>query len=353
VILRIGIDLMGGDAPPSLLFDAILEALETSPTKVTFVLYATQEWCQNLSNLHQPNLDQLKPHRPKQQYLRPVCESTVEFHSCSEYITMDDAPLAAVRAKKNSTLLTGLRHLKNGLLDVFISTGNTGALIAGATLLLSKIPGILRPALLTVLPTKKKNMVVLDVGGNVSSTAAQMVQFAFMGVAYASLLLGRSEIRVGLLNVGAESKKGTRTYQEVHAQIDSQSNQRSQSKLPFNFVGNVEGRDVFEGHIDVLVTDGFAGNIFLKTVEGTALFMLELFERHKGIHEHACDQEESLKAFKRRFTYKEYPGALLFGVDGLVIKCHGEGSTRSLINTILNAISLVEMQFLEKAKMLL
>jgi glycerol-3-phosphate acyltransferase PlsX len=336
VSLRIGIDLMGGDSPPSFLFEAVILAAGQTATDVRFDLFASDEWCKSLATSHHPSTKE--------------CLARLEFHPCKEVISMGDAPLLAVRRKKNSSLLMGLRALKNNLIDAFISAGNTGALLAGASLLVPKIPGILRPALLAVLPTKKRPMAIVDVGGNVTATALHMVQFALLGLAYCSVALQRSQPSIALLNVGIESKKGTRTHQDVYNLLQTLSASSSPGPELFRFLGNVEGRNVFDGHIDVLVTDGFAGNVFLKTVEGTASFMLDLFESYfqKGPAE--PKHISNIDALKREFSYTEYPGALLAGIDGLVVKCHGEASTRSIYHAIMNAITLVESQFIPKAK---
>ncbi len=185
---------------------------------------------------------------------------------------MDDDPLIAVRRKKDSSLCQGLQYLKEKKIDAFVSAGNTGALLFAAKTTLKTLKGIDRPALLALLPTKKKEVAVLDVGANLSLKPDHIVQFAQMGIAYQKSR-GIENPIVGLLNIGIEAKKGTPQLQEAYLKLDAMNRDQ-----PF-FAGNIEGKDVFHGNIDVLVTDGFTGNVFLKTAEGIAAFILEQLEQ--------------------------------------------------------------------------
>lgn len=308
--LQIGIDLMGSDTDPALLLDAVCTLFSTLKNEASFTLFATEE---TLSTLSYP----------------PA------FHTCfaDEVVAMDEDPLLALRRKKNSTIALGMMALKNKEIDAFISAGNTGALFATAHMLLPLLPSIDRPALLTLLPTKKKEMAVLDVGANVSCKADHLVQFALMGIAYQKCR-GYEHPTVGLLNIGTEAQKGTPELREAYQKLQSLN---THHKV---FLGNVEARDVFNGEIDVLVTDGFTGNIFLKTTEGIGAFLLDLLKEKK----------ELLANLRHPLDYAEYPGALLCGVDGIVIKCHGSASPQSLTSSIKAALPLLQHNFLDKLK---
>lgn len=327
---------MGGDSPPPFLFEAVLQVAEQCECVCSFLLFASEEWIRTLSVTYSCRIAKLS-------------SSFFEFHCCRESIGMGDDPLSAVRSRKDASMVVGIKFLKQHAIDAFVSAGNTGALIAAATLYLPKISGVSRLALLAVLPTKKGSVAIIDVGGNLSSKPAQLLQFASMGIAYRRCCHRDVVPAVGLLNIGVESKKGTRELQHVYTALQELSTQRYVGNEIFRFAGNVEGRDVFDGNIDVLITDGFTGNVFLKTVEGTAAFMLNLFA---SLFEHAAtpQNQAAFASFQRDFSYTEYPGAILCGVGGVVVKCHGEASTRSVYHAIMGAISLVEKKFICEMK---
>jgi glycerol-3-phosphate acyltransferase PlsX len=315
---HIGIDLLGSDIPPrELLREILLFCKELSPS-VRLTLFGT--------------LGLFAGARPPAPH--------VFFHVVKDVITMDDPPLMAVRRKKESSICIGIKMLKERLLQAFISAGNTGALMAYAKMQLSALPQVERPALLTLLPTRGKEVAVLDVGANTSYKAKHLIQFAAMGVAYQRSRGVKTPI-VGLLNIGSEAKKGTPELQKVYNQLHA-ANQKS-----YTFAGNIEGRDVFQGEIDVLVTDGFTGNVFLKTAEGIAAVILEELQR-SPLEECSPHMKGILSEIRQRLTYTEYPGALLCGVDGIVIKCHGNSTPQSFIRSITTATRLVQHSFLDQ-----
>lgn len=314
---HIGIDLLGSDVSPQELLQAIIEFRSQLKETVTLTLLGTDVLFQHAA--HPPD--------------------GILFHSVQDVITMEDDPLYAIRHKKQSSLYLGIEMLKEGHLDAFISSGNTGALMAASKLLLSTLPGVQRPALLTLLPTRTSDVAVLDVGANTSHKAKHLVQFALMGAAFQKTR-GISQPKVGLLNIGSEEKKGTpelRTAYETIKEIASSSS--------FTFVGNIEAREVFQGGIDVLVTDGFTGNIFLKTAEGIGMVILE--ELEATAQEEDLPLKSALAGLRQHLHYADYPGALLCGVQGIVIKCHGNATTQSLLASITSAYRLVEHRFLE------
>jgi glycerol-3-phosphate acyltransferase PlsX len=327
--LRIGIDLMGSESSPIILFEAVHLAAQKHKD-VTFVVFATS----------------LIAAQIREETNFSLSDHSIEVYPIATIIEMNDEPVTSIRDKKDSSLVTGLRLLKKKRLDAFVSAGNTGALIAGATLLLPLLPGVKRPALLATLPTEKNDVVVIDVGGNVLCKAHHLVQFAQMGAAYQRCFSGVESPKVGLLNIGVESKKGTSEIRRAY-QMLQELQLKANTKM--DFVGNVEGRGVFEGIVDVLVTDGFTGNVLLKTSEGVSIFLLnQLKSILKDIsHE---QKEAILKQLRIEFDYEEYSGALICGVDSVVVKCHGRSSTQAMLNGINGAIELVQQKFISQLK---
>jgi phosphate acyltransferase len=319
---HVGVDLLGSDIPPDELFQAILFYCKELDPSVNLTLFGT-------SALFGKTLP-------------PV--ANLFFHVVKDVITMEDAPMTAIRQKRDSSLCIGIRRLKEGHLQAFISAGNTGALMGYTKLQLSTLPHVQRPALLTLLPTRQKEIAVLDVGANTSYKAKHLIQFAAMGVAYQRSRGVKVPI-VGLLNIGSEAKKGTPELQQVYRQLLIDSKKSSS----YAFAGNIEGRDVFRGEIDVLVTDGFTGNVFLKTAEGIAAVILEQLES-SPLEECSPHMKGILAELRQRLHYAEYPGALLCGVDGIVIKCHGNSSPQSFIHSITTATRLVQHSFLDQVR---
>lgn len=331
--LRIGIDLMGSDSAPQVLFDAVLKARENLSPSAVLVVFATSDVFNSLKSAS------------------ALQKSAIEFVVAEESISMQDDPLVAIRRKKRSSLVLGLKALKKNRIDAFVSAGNTGALVSCATLSIPKLPGIYRPALLATLPTRKNPMVVIDVGGNVSCRASHLVQFAQMGAAYQRCLLGIQSPRVGLLNIGVESKKGTAEVRQAYQLIQEQCQELNGQGMEFalHFLGNIEARDIFEGNVDVLVTNGFTGNVLLKSVEGVSSFIFDsLYSASKNIASKLF--EEGLNDLQRYFNYAEYPGAIVCGIDGIVIKCHGEASVKAFYSSILGAHRLCSERLIERIK---
>lgn len=335
--MRIGIDLMGSESSPDILFQAVLRAAEQLEG-TTMIVIATQAVVDRIWETPQ-FVDILK-----------LLSTRVVFHIALDVIEMTDEPLVAIRHKKNSSLVSGIRLLKKRSIDAFISAGNTGALIASATLSLPLLPGIKRPALLATLPTEKGYVAVIDVGGNVACKAHHLVQFAQIGAAYQRCSQGLATPAVGLLNIGVESKKGTSEVRQAYQILQQEYSGADVSQVHrMRFVGNVEGREVFQGVADVLVTDGFTGNVLLKTSEGVSSFILEhLKYALEGISAH--QQESVFRYFKYHFDYEEYAGAIICGIDSVVIKCHGKSSAKGFFNGIIGAADLVKAGFINQIK---
>lgn len=310
---------MGSDSSPFHLFQGVLKAAKEYNASFVFVVIATPA-----------TIDSLK--------YSSECSSArahIEFHPATEIITMTDEPLTAIRRKKNASLIIGMRLLNKKRIDALVSAGNTGALITCAKIILSMLPGIRRPALLTQLPTKKKRLSIIDAGGNTKNTPTSLIQYAQMGVAYQRCYAGIEFPAVGLLNVGVEPHKGPPLLRETYALLKS----LSKSRQKFHFLGNIEARNLFEGNVDVLVTDGFTGNVLLKTAEGTATYILDCMSKHLP----KISEEHDLRS---SFNYTEYPGALVCGVDRVLIKCHGDASQESIYSAICGAIAIADKQLI-------
>ncbi len=314
---RIGLDLMGSERAPNEYFDAVNHLQQKLGPAHSLEIIATPDFL---------------PH------------PSLKCHTVSEVITMEDDPLTAVRRKRNSSLVTGIQMLKSGELDALISAGNTGALIASCALELTSLPKITRPALLASLFLKDHTLAVIDVGGNVSYKAENLVQFARMGTAFQRATQNISRPTVGLLNIGTEAIKGTGELRKAHRLL-----QDTHQKEHFHFAGNVEGHEVFQGNIDVLITDGFTGNIFLKTAEGLTNYLIEdiIAHSHHNISPQVATQ---LQEYCSRYHYAEYPGAIVCGIEGLVMKCHGASSPEAIVNSIKSAISFTQQNLLGKMK---
>ncbi|MBP3816302.1 MAG: phosphate acyltransferase PlsX [Firmicutes bacterium] len=260
------------------------------------------------------------------------------FVPASEVISNDDAPVKAVRSKKDSSIVKGIELVKNGEADVFISAGSTGALMAGGLFILGRIQGIDRPSLATVYPViGQEPSLLIDAGANAECKPNNLLEFATMGSIYMEKVMGRKNPRVGLVNNGAEEHKGTTLTKAAHELL---------SRSPINFIGNVETRDLPNGVCDVIVTDGFTGNALLKLTEGMGLMVLR--ELKKRFTKNGLTKMGSLFLgkelvnIKSEFNYVEYGGAPILGVKGAILKMHGSSDKIAVEKTILKAIPYVE-----------
>src|ERR671917_536194 len=257
----------------------------------------------------------------------------VWFVEAPEFIGMDEAVATAVRRKKKSSLRVGTRLVTEGHADGFVSAGNTGAAMATAKMVIGMLPGVDRPALAALIPTKAgKPVLLLDVGANSDCKPHQMAQFAIMGDAYSRAVLGTQRPTVGLMSIGEEEAKGNELTKEAFPLL------RELGSL--NFVGNVEGRDVFTGQVDVIVTDGFTGNVMLKLSEGLQDAVLSLIRRELSASTitkaGAVLARPAFRSLKKRLDYSEYGGAPLLGVRSIVVVGHGSSNARAIRNIIRN-----------------
>ncbi|MSR35434.1 MAG: phosphate acyltransferase PlsX [Gemmatimonadetes bacterium] len=246
-----------------------------------------------------------------------------------------EAAASVVRKHPECSIVRGLRQLKEGCADAFVSAGSTGAVMAGSLLILRPLEGVDRPAIGTMLPTAREPVLMLDAGANVDCKPHHLVQFAHLGRIYAEDLMGRTNPRVGLLNIGEEPEKGDEVAVEAH--------QRLAREPGINFVGNVEGRGIILGSCDVLVCDGFVGNVLLKFYESVAQFFVGMLKRGGA----SAGGELNLGELSRMLDYSEYGGAPLLGVNGVTIICHGGSSPKAIKNAIRVAAQSVRSSMVE------
>jgi len=311
--LRIAIDAMGGDlAPEEAVKGALAAAAEWPDT--SFVLVGDEERVRPLLNGQAP--------------------PNVELRHASETIEGDDEPVRAVRRKKDASMVVAARMVKEGEADAMLSAGNTGALMAAGLLVVGRIPGVDRPALAQTIPsTDDVGVLALDLGANVDARPEHLHMYAVMGSLYRRLVHGMERPRVGLLNVGTEEGKGNELAKEAFGLLSAEPG--------IQFTGNVEARDVLQRRCDVLVCDGFSGNIMLKSFEGAAALIMgemkQAFARNMLTKLAAAVMLPGLRGVRRKMDYKEYGGAPLLGLGGVVVKCHGSSDARAFRNGIRQA----------------
>ena len=312
--MKIILDVMGADKPPECFVMGAASAVKEFGCEVILVGDETQI----LTAFAEKDLPLDK----------------IEIIDAPEFITMEDSAMSVVREKNHSSMNVGLKLLAEGKGDAFVSAGNTGALLAGATFIVRRIRG-LRAAIGTILPLTRPTLLV-DSGANINVTPENLEQFARMGSIYMERLHGIQKPTVGLLNNGTEETKGNELQREAYKLL-------SDSNL--NFIGNIEGRDIPFSRSDVIVTDGFTGNVVLKLTEGFGAFMIEqmkeLFTKNAVTKTSALILKSSLKSFKKKFDASEYGGAPLLGISKPVIKAHGSSDEKAVKNAIKQAIYYV------------
>ena len=264
--------------------------------------------------------------------------SRVAVHPASEIITMEDVPVDAVRKKKDATVVVGFDLVKRGEANAMVSAGNSGATLAAAVKKLGRLPGISRPGIASIFPTVKEPVMIMDIGANVDCRAQHLYEFAVMAACYMRLLQKKERPRVGLLSIGAETGKANALVKEAYPLL---------KESPLNFIGNVEGRDVYKGDVDVVVCDGFIGNILLKTSEGLAEAAMQMIRgeimQSKLAQFGYLLMRGALSRFKKQVDYAEYGGAPLLGINGTGIICHGSSSAEALRNAVLVAADMARL----------
>lgn len=316
----IAIDAMGGDFAPKAVVEGALLALQETGEDVCLSLYGDEA--------------QIRACLEGQSY----DGGRLKIVPCTEVISCEEAPAAAVRQKKDSSMVRAAQDVAQGEADCFLSGGSSGAVLTAGTLIIRRIKGIQRPALATLIPNMQGGYTMLvDSGANADCKSAYLVQFAHMGAAYMQRVMGVEDPRIGLLNNGAEAEKGNELTKETYALLEQEPGIR--------FAGNAEARELMSGDFDVLVADGFSGNVLLKGTEGaakaiTAMLKTELMGTLRGMLGGAI-AKPAFAALKKRMDYKEVGGAPLLGVNGGVIKAHGSSDGRAFKNAILQGEKLV------------
>ena len=321
----IAIDAMGGDHAP---FEIVKGAAASASSAVKLILVGDE--------------NAIKSELGKYSYP----EGSIEVVNASQVITGEDVPTVAIKQKKDSSMVVGLNMLKEGRAGAFISAGNTGALLTGATLIVGRIRGIERPALASLLPNDNKtHTLLLDCGANVDCKPSYLVQFAEIGSVYMENVLGIKNPRVGLINIGTEEEKGNAVSKETHELLKNSN---------LNFTGNVEASMISTGIADVLVCDGFVGNIVLKHTEGFAKSIMKMvkeellssFMSKMG----ALLAKGAFKNLKKRFDYREVGGAPFLGLNALVVKAHGSSDAKAISGAINQCNIFIENDIVHKIK---
>lgn len=318
--MRIIVDAMGGDNAPG---EIVAGALDAAKKYNVEILLVGKE-------------EMIKP-------LVPEDAKGISILNADDVITMEDDPMSVVKVKKESSMAIAMRALRDGEGDALVSAGNSGAILAGGTMIVKRIRGIRRAAFSPVMPTARGNTLLIDSGANAECTPEYLLQFGTMGSLFMQAVAGVENPRVGLLNNGSEECKGTPLQKEAYQLLKA---------APINFVGNIEGRDVTEGNVDVIVTDGFSGNILLKTFEGVGMFfagqLKAMFKKNLFTKLAALMLSDGIKNLKKKMDYNEVGGAPLLGISKPIIKAHGSSKAKAMTSAIAQAISYVEQGVIEK-----
>lgn len=328
--MKIALDAMGGDNAPLETIKGAVAALE-EVSELELVLVGKKE-------VIEAELSKYKYNKKK-----------IEIVDAREIIEMTDEPVVAVKSKKDSSMNRTLELVKDGTVNASVSAGNTGALITASQLKLKRIKGVLRPAIATMFPNKKGHMLMLDVGATADCKPEFLNQYAMMGSKYMEILVGKKNSKVGLLNIGTEEGKGNEVTREAYNLLKENKS--------INFVGNVESTEVMNGNIDVVVTDGFTGNMVLKTAEGIGKFILDVIKTEVSksfIYKlGALLLMPALKVVKSKMDSSEYGGAIFLGLNGISIKAHGNSDAVAIKNAIKVAEKFAKLNFVEEMKKLI
>jgi glycerol-3-phosphate acyltransferase PlsX len=307
--MRIALDAMGGDAAPEAPVAGAVRAARELPIEI--VLVGQREAIEESLSRY--------PSRPQ----------NLSIEHAPEVIGMDESPVASIRKKRESSINIGVELLKDRKVQAFVSAGNTGAVVSASTLLVGLLPGIERPGIAIHLPGVKGDTLLIDVGANINPKPLHLLQYGLMGEAYVRYILGKARPTVGLLNVGEEETKGTEFIKETYELLGGSG---------VNFVGNVEGHDIFSGEFDVIVCDGFVGNVALKTAESLARAVNILLKRSLAksfiTRLGAWLARDAFRQLRQEVDYAEHGGAPLLGVDGVSIIAHGASSGKAIKNAI-------------------
>ncbi|MCK4271177.1 phosphate acyltransferase PlsX [bacterium] len=318
--MKIAIDAMGGDKAPHPIVEGVVQAASLVQEGTEIILVGQE------SVIRRELKSRFMPR-----------ELPISVVHASQVVGMDEAPAIAMRKKRDSSIMVAVDLLKRGQADAFVSAGNTGAVMAAALVELGRLKGVSRPAIASLFPTERDAVVVLDVGANASCKAVHLYQFGVMGATYASHILRRRRPKVGLLSIGEESSKGNEATVKAHQML---------SHSPLNFVGNIEGRDILRGNVDVAVCDGFVGNVMLKfteSIDGLLTAQLRRYVMSRLRYRLGAHLlMPALLAFRRDLDYAEYGGVPLLGLNGVCIICHGGSSAKAIRKAIAVAQQMVK-----------
>lgn len=321
---KIAIDVMGGDYAPDEIIKGCIRA--SKETKCVLVLVGKESVIK----------EKLKDYT--------YDASKIEIVNAEEIITMEDSPVTAIRTKKDSSMVVGLKMVKDKQVEGFVSAGNSGALLAGATLVVGRVKGVERPALAPLIPTKKGNTLLIDCGANMDAKASYLDQFARMGTVYMEECMGVKAPKVGLINIGAEEEKGNTLTKEAFKLL------KEDDKI--NFIGNIEAREIPSGAADILVCDAFVGNVILKFMEGFGMWVFSMvkaeFMRNLKTKIAALLMKKGVMSIKEKFDYASKGGAPLLGVNGLVVKTHGNSKEQQIYCTIMQTEQFIENELIQK-----
>ena len=332
--MKILLDAMGGDNAPEANIRGAIKASKEINSEI--VLIGKEDIIRNkIKEIYNKELEEIT--------------NKITIQNATETIEMEDIPTQAIKHKKDSSMVVGFKMLKEDEGDVFISAGNSGALLTGATLLVGRIKGVDRPAIAPMLPSYKKGLMLVDAGANTNCKPINLLQFAEFANIYLKKIYNIEKPAIGLLNIGTEETKGNDLMKESYQLLKEKA-----ADYDINFVGNVEGREAFSGEVDAIVTDGFTGNIFLKTVEGLGkLVKRSLTESLKKniLSTIACIPAlPGIKRFSKTMDYKEYGGALFLGVKKPVVKAHGSSDEYLFYFTIKQAEKFAESKAVDILK---
>lgn len=328
--MKILIDAMGGDNSPDEIIKGAVQSLDAIESDI--ILIGNEK----IIN------EKIKEFYDKDNI--SDISDRLSIKNATEVIKNEESPTSAIKTKKDSSLVVGFNMLKNGEGDALVSAGSTGAFMAGGLLMVGRIKGIDRPALCPILPTYDgKGFMLIDCGANTNCKPINLFQFAKMGSIYMNKVMHISDPKVGLLNIGAEEGKGNELTKETFIKFSDTDE--------FNFYGNIEGRDVFSGDVSVVVTDGFTGNVALKTIEGMGSMISKLLKEELNANIWrkllAAMLMPALKKFKKRMDYSEYGGALLLGIKKPMVKCHGTANAKIVKYTLIQAENFAKNKVVE------
>lgn len=315
--MRIALDAMGGDKAPGPIVSGGVQAAVEDPELVLTLV---------------GDRSQIEPYLREQ----PYPADRIRIYHCTQSVQMDESPVEALRRKPDNSISRCWQLLASREVDAIVSAGNTGAMVAGGLRLKRFLPHVRRPGIAAVMPTLRGRCVMLDVGANVKPRAEHLYQYGVMGSIFAKHILRTEHPRIGLMNIGSEAQKGHDLAKETHRLFN-------ESPLQPYFIGNVEGRDLFTGVCDVIVTDGFVGNVALKLSEGAFDFTLRLIggELQQRLSAERDTAQAAIMDLARRYDYHETGGAPLLGIDGICIICHGSSGDRAIRNALFMAAKYV------------